>query len=208
MYLIAIAVICLAVRLVYLLNAANKMPSLACRNMPAKTMVVIGSGGHTTEMMVILRQLDKTKYWPRTYISAANDTTSDAKITDYEHQSVGDYAVHKLFRCRNVHQSFVSAIGTTAYAILSAIPIMCRERPDLILCNGPGTCVPVCLVGFLLKLLYVNADCRIVFVESYCRVRTLSLSGRILIWCTDLFVVQWKHLSRCSSKVKYFGRLS
>lgn len=207
-YFVIIATTFLVIRLIYLLRCANKMPTLSCRNMPAKTMIVLGSGGHTTEMMIIVKQLNKSKYWPRIYVSAASDITSDSKVNEIEHNKHNDYEIHKIFRSRAVHQSYITSIFTTIYSCLTTIPLMFRIRPNLILCNGPGTCVPLCLIAFLLKLLFVNTDCRIVFVESYCRVRTLSLSGKILLWITDLFVIQWKHLIRHSSKVQYFGRLS
>lgn len=39
---------------------------------------------------------------------------------------------------------------------------------------------------------------RVVFVESLCRVQSLSLTGRILYYLADRFVVQWPGLvDRC-----------
>lgn len=207
-YIFIITATFLGLRLIYLLRCANRIPPLSCRNMPAKTMIVLGSGGHTTEMLCIVKQLNKSKYWPRIYLSATSDTTSDNKIHEIEHNKQNDYEIHKIYRSRTVHQSYTTSIFTTMYSVLTTIPLMLRIRPQLILTNGPGTCVPICFVAFLFKLLCINNDCRIVFVESYCRVQTLSLTGKILLWITDLFVVQWKHLIRYSSKVRYFGRLS
>jgi len=55
---------------------------------------------------------------------------------------------------------------------------------------------------------------RIVYVESICRVETLSLSGRILSLLADEFVVQWEEV-RAKLLEKYpngnvicLGRLS
>lgn len=47
----------------------------------------------------------------------------------------------------------------------------------------------------LLKVLGV-AKCKIVFVESFCRTQTLSLSGKILYPFASRFFVQWPQLQK------------
>ena len=58
-----------------------------------------------------------------------------------------------------------------------------------------GTCVPLCLWAVALRLLRpVTSPPVVVYVESVCRVERLSVSGRILYWLADVFMVQWKTL--------------
>ncbi|XP_062437634.1 UDP-N-acetylglucosamine transferase subunit ALG14 homolog isoform X2 [Rhea pennata] len=75
-----------------------------------------------------------------------------------------------------------------------------------ILCNGPGTCVPVCISALLLGLLGLKRAI-IVYVESICRVETLSLSGKILYYFSDHFIVQWPALKEKYPKSVYLGRI-
>uniref|UniRef100_A0A8C6VB73 UDP-N-acetylglucosamine transferase subunit ALG14 n=1 Tax=Naja naja TaxID=35670 RepID=A0A8C6VB73_NAJNA len=75
-----------------------------------------------------------------------------------------------------------------------------------VLCNGPGTCVPICLSALLLKILGLN-KITIVYVESICRVENLSLSGKILYHFSDYFIVQWPALKEKYPKSLYFGRI-
>uniref|UniRef100_A0A8B9P4E9 UDP-N-acetylglucosamine transferase subunit ALG14 n=1 Tax=Apteryx owenii TaxID=8824 RepID=A0A8B9P4E9_APTOW len=75
-----------------------------------------------------------------------------------------------------------------------------------ILCNGPGTCVPVCISALLLGLLGLKRAI-IVYVESICRVETLSLSGKILYYFSDYFIVQWPALKEKYPKSVYLGRI-
>ncbi|XP_055522353.1 UDP-N-acetylglucosamine transferase subunit ALG14 homolog [Wyeomyia smithii] len=187
----------------------------AKRKGPTRTMIVMGSGGHTAEMLQIVEQLDFTKYAPRQYVIAAADKTSVVKVIDVEVRrqpdiAKQDYEIVTITRSRHVQQSYFSSVFTTMTAIANSIPVVLRSRPDLILTNGPGTCVPICLVAFLAKVFFVNRNCKIVFIESFCRVKSLSLSGRILLWITDLFVVQWPELASegFTRKVQFFGRLS
>lgn len=182
---------------------------------PARTLIILGSGGHTTEMIAVINELNKRNYMPRFYIVAHTDRHSETKALDVESlvesQSTARpnpaFEIHRIKRSREVQQSFATAISTTIQSIWQCIPLVYRLRPDLILCNGPGTCVPICLVAFIYKVLFINRHCRIVFIESYCRIRTISLTGKILVWFTDLFVVQWPQLANASKRIEYYGRL-
>ncbi|KAL0893127.1 hypothetical protein ABMA27_014760 [Loxostege sticticalis] len=171
-----------------------------------RTILCIGSGGHTTELLRIVRNLDHQKYQPRLYILADNDVSSEVKIHKAE-LSPAKYALERIPRSRNVKQSYLSSIGSTLYATLHTIPVVYNFKPNVIFCNGPGTCVPVCVVAFILRCLFL-IDCRIVFIESICRVRTLSLTGKILQYFADVIVVQWPQLRDSCYRAKYFGRLT
>uniref|UniRef100_A0A182NKY3 UDP-N-acetylglucosamine transferase subunit ALG14 n=1 Tax=Anopheles dirus TaxID=7168 RepID=A0A182NKY3_9DIPT len=210
----------LLVRLVQLLVSVRRGQGSAAvtppRTVPARTMIVLGSGGHTAEMLRIVERLDGGRYSPRQYVVASTDKTSVVKVLESEILRQPDpekqtYEIITIPRSRDVHQSYVSSAVTTVLALLHCVPIVLKARPELILTNGPGTCVPVCLVAFLARLLFLNTKCRVVFIESFCRVRSLSLSGRILLYIVDMFVVQWPELlektSTTRQDVRCFGRL-
>ena len=70
--------------------------------------------------------------------------------------------------------------------------------------NTTGTCVPICFVAFLYKILgFLDAD--IVFVESFCRVQRLSLTGKLLYFIADKFIVQWTRLLTKHPRAEYLG---
>lgn len=48
---------------------------------------------------------------------------------------------------------------------------------------------------------------KIVYVESICRVKTMSLSGKIVYQIADRFVVQWSLLKEKYPRAKYMGIL-
>ncbi|XP_061489718.1 UDP-N-acetylglucosamine transferase subunit ALG14 homolog isoform X2 [Rhineura floridana] len=77
---------------------------------------------------------------------------------------------------------------------------------SLVLCNGPGTCVPICVSALLLRMLGLKSVI-IVYVESICRVENLSLSGKILYRFSDYFIVQWPALKEKYPKSLYLGRI-
>lgn len=168
------------------------------RNNPAKIMIILGSGGHTAEMIRILKYLNFKNYSPRIYVHADTDLISIEKVK-YLEEDNKDYKIIKIRRSREIHQSYYTSIYTTIYAILESIPHLWRECPELLLCNGPGTCVPLCIIAFLFKVLYITQT-TIIFVESICRVKTLSLTGKILYYIADYQIIQWPYLDKSNNQ--------
>lgn len=179
-------------RIIYLISTKRNKPRR--RSHPVKTMIILGSGGHTAEMLRIVKHLDFTNYSPRVYIRAQTDKLSAEKVKDLEDNNK-DYKVIDIYRSREVRQSYLTSIWTTVLATLNSLPILWKENPELILCNGPGTCVPLCIVAFLFKVFFVTQSV-VVYVESFCRVKTFSLTGKILYYLADYIVVQWAYLSK------------
>uniref|UniRef100_A0A8D0GM45 UDP-N-acetylglucosamine transferase subunit ALG14 n=1 Tax=Sphenodon punctatus TaxID=8508 RepID=A0A8D0GM45_SPHPU len=168
------------------------------------------SGGHTTEILRLLSSLSQS-YSPRHYIFADSDKMSEDKIRSFEQKrakifSSSQFTLHHIPRSREVQQSWSSSVLTTLYAFLYSLPLTFRLKPDLILCNGPGTCVPICISAILLGILGLK-KVTIVYVESICRVETLSLSGKILYYFADYFIVQWPALKGKYPKSLYLGRI-
>ncbi|ERF74914.1 hypothetical protein EPUS_08966 [Endocarpon pusillum Z07020] len=104
--------------------------------------------------------------------------------------------------------------------------------PDLILTNGPGTGVCVVLASLIvlffgfsgpasstsgekfeekpdrLSRWQQSGQMRTIFIESWARVKTLSLSGKILLPFVDRFLVQWPALEgKGGGKAEFVGAL-
>ncbi|KAG5565181.1 hypothetical protein RHGRI_001170 [Rhododendron griersonianum] len=77
-----------------------------------------------------------------------------------------------------------------------------------ILCNGPGTCLPLCVIAFFFKVVGIRWSSTF-YVESIARVRRLSLTGLLLyeLHMADKFFVQWPQLQRKYPRAHYVGCL-
>lgn len=158
-----------------------------------KTLVVLGSGGHTTEMIALLAKLNPERYSPLVYVIAETDTTSENRLNQYYKKAISSVSssessasstqnhsrhilnpdtIYKIPRAREVGQSYISSIFTTLHSLIYSIYICMKEKPDLILCNGPGTCLPIVLSAFSFRVLGVTKaqQGKVVFCESFCRV--------------------------------------
>ncbi|GFT80978.1 UDP-N-acetylglucosamine transferase subunit ALG14 homolog [Nephila pilipes] len=177
-----------------------------------KLMIPLGSGGHTFEMFRLIQNISE-KFNPRIYVIAATDSLSEQKAKSFEESMLCSvkntsetYTIEKIPRSREVGQSWVSTVFTTLRASIIAVILVLKHKPDIIVCNGPGTCVPLCGAAFLLHVLGLKYI-KIVYVESICRVKTMSLSGKILYHLADRFLVQWPQLKEKYPKAKYIGKL-
>lgn len=138
---------------------------------------------------------------------ANSDNTSLMKIHSMEQKTDNlNYFIKRVPRSRHVGQSYFSSIITTLYSVFYCIPLVIKIRPDLILCNGPGTCIPICVIAFILNVAFIT-ETRIVFIESICRTKTFSLSGKILMYLADNFIVQWPSLKQKLKRSEYIGRI-
>jgi beta-1,4-N-acetylglucosaminyltransferase len=200
-----------AIYIIYIIHKGTKKV-VTKRVRPVRTTIIIGSGGHTTEILKLLQNLNSVNYSPRIYIMASTDTSSEVKIhqtekTYFSQNGSACYEIVKIPRSRSVGQAYSTAVFTTLFALFASLPVMLKKRPELVICNGPGTCIPICVVAFLMRVLCIT-NSKIVFVESICRVRTLSLSGKILLLFADIILVQWPKLHELYGRTTYIGRLT
>lgn len=205
-------------RLQLLPYAVTDQSSLSSDNYTAaaavRTLIVLGSGGHTGEMMTVLQSILKPsaaaaateqqlqhQFSPITFIAADNDVGSIRRVKDTFYSSeataTATTAVNFLTiaRSRAVGQSYLSSIPSTIRALTHSITIAYRTAPQLVIVNGPGTCVPICYCVLLLQLLLLRR-CQICYLESYCRVQSLSFTGLLLWPIATRFVVQWPQLQQ------------
>ena len=102
---------------------------------------------------------------------------------------------HSLPRARRVKQSYLTSIPTTLLSFLHTlflvISLQLRSPSSLLLVNGPGTAL-ILAVSFKLANLFLGTSTRIVFVESWCRVSGLSVTGKLIRPFVDRFCVHWE----------------
>ncbi|GAI84775.1 unnamed protein product [marine sediment metagenome] len=84
--------------------------------------------------------------------------------------------------------------------VVQSFTILFKEKPDVLISTGAGVAIPAC---YLAKLFLGS---KIVFVESFCRIKEPSLSGKFMYPISDLFLVQWPEmLEKYGDKAVYRG---
>ena len=136
-FTLTILVIRLSVSLPKYRNSSHRKSP---RYTTANALIVLGSGGHTSEMIRLMRCINPNRYSPIHMVLANTDTTSRAKIESsglskpFMDQIIWDH----IPRSREVKQSWLTTPFTTLWALLWSFLLVARIRPDVIVCNGPG----------------------------------------------------------------------
>ena len=193
--------------LMYRMTAALPKEGANPRLKNVTLLAVLGSGGHTTEMFYDLETLQDNRV-VRHYVVADTDSGSGKKADLFESNATKTQCTatkHIVPRAREVGQSYVTSIFTTLRASVTSFAIVFKVMPDVIVCNGPGTCVPIAVAAYFLRFFGIKRVF-LIYSESMACVAHLSMSGRILYHFADHFTVQWSGLLASLGKAKYAGR--
>ena len=87
-----------------------------------------------------------------------------------------------------------------ALSFFQALKIILMEKPGIVLSTGADAGLIACLAAKF-------AGKKIVFIESFCRPVKPGISGRIAYLFADLFIYQWKDLSKYYPKGIYGGSI-
>ncbi|AET38377.1 N-acetylglucosaminyldiphosphodolichol N-acetylglucosaminyltransferase anchoring subunit ALG14 Ecym_2667 [Eremothecium cymbalariae DBVPG len=183
---------------------------------PEHVVVFLGSGGHTGEMLRLLKAYQGVLVSGTCclYVCYADGASSE-KIRQLI--AGGGLKLRKVVyigmpKAREVGSSKVESVRSIVrsmyhtYRVVVGIRAKIGDAPHLVLFNGPGTC---CVLTLWLRTLdiFMRRSTKIVYVESLARIKTLSMTGRLLYPFVDEFVVQWPELARRYRRARYFGIL-
>jgi beta-1,4-N-acetylglucosaminyltransferase len=210
--LVALVVVALLLRLVFILRCT---PSRN-RSKARRVMVVLGSGGHTSEMFQAIEQIPKEEWACKTvlYVYSSTDKDSKGVAEGFEMTFLGRTARTAVIpRAREVGQSYFTSIFTTLRAAASALVLVLDEQPDAIVTNGPGVCIPIVVANILVALFLGRQRATTTYFESFTCVDHVSLSGKIMLVLGDVVTVQWPGLAeqlrrKGFKRVAYGGRFA
>ncbi|KIW82548.1 hypothetical protein Z517_05575 [Fonsecaea pedrosoi CBS 271.37] len=133
----------------------SRRPPPSSRN-PTHLLVVLGSGGHTAEMLNILSQyrrlpLDFTR---RTYVVSSGDEFSASKARDFEAEMASNlqasssfseetppnYSVVTVHRARRVHQSLLTTPISSLRCLYDCLSVLCGTHREFE--SQPGGSAP------------------------------------------------------------------
>ena len=173
---------------------------------------ILGSGGHTAEMLSLLTDLNPTRYTHRSYVISSGDDFSAQRAEEFEaslSRKVGvgikekekgeegneGFSIHVVPRAREIHQSLLSTPVSSLrclYACLILLYNHANGYPDLILTNGPATSLILILASTIIRFFAfmpvvmkagTAEKMRTIYIESWARVKRPSMSGRIIVYC-------------------------
>ncbi|WP_434529984.1 PssD/Cps14F family polysaccharide biosynthesis glycosyltransferase (plasmid) [Haloarcula sp. NS06] len=137
--------------------------------------------------------------------SAGGHLTELQSLSEASEGHESFYITTDDFRTRELDESkyLIGRIGTNPWQMLKSFFeigwILVREQPDVLISTGSEIAIPA---FFWAKII----GSKTIYIESWCRVNSVSTTGKIVYPVSDLFLVQWPELvDKVGEKARYEG---
>lgn len=135
-----------------------------------KICFAASSGGHFEQLMMLRPLMEKYE----SFIVTEN--------TGYEVKTpVTCYYLHQVNR-----RQWICPLYLMGNAFRS-LKILHREKPDVVVCTGVLAMIPLCMEARL-------SGRKLVYIESFAKVTSATLTGKLLYRWADRFYVQWAQM--------------
>ena len=151
-----------------------------------KVLFISSLGGHLTQLLQLKPLFKEYEYH---IITEKSIITEDLK-KQYNMSFLAYGARNYLFRY----------IFKFSYNIFKSFYYFLREKPDVIVTTGAHTAVPMCYIAKLFGK-------KVIFIESFAKTSTPTISGKLIYPIADLFIVQWQGMKVHYPKAIYGGSI-
>lgn len=143
---------------------------------------VASSGGHWEELMCLKEIADACDTFYVTEEGGQAEDSNLKKIYTFPQINRHEkrFLLHFIKLCKN------------------ALRILKEEKPDFVITTGALLAFPFCIFAKFRRI-------KVIYIESFARVNTPSLTGKLVYPFADLFLIQWESLLRVYPKAKYVG---
>ena len=147
-----------------------------------KICFAASSGGHYEQLLMLKPLMEKY------------DSFILTEKTLYKTEVKGE----KSYYLKQVNRKEISFIPRMIYNTFKSIGIYHREKPDVVICTGVLAMIPMCLIAKLFGK-------KLIYIESFAKVTSPTLSGKLLYKFADRFYVQWESMLKIYPKAIYLG---
>ena len=152
--------------------------------MKKRVMFICSVGGHLTQMLQL-----KEIFNDYDYVLVTEKTAITEELKN-------KYNLRFLFYgSRNYIFKYIFVlIGN----LFKSIYYFCKFRPKVIVTTGTHTAVFMCYLGWIFRR-------KVIFIESYAKSSSPTLSGKLVYPIATTFIVQWESMLKVYPKAKFFG---
>ena len=136
-----------------------------------KICFIASSGGHFEQLMMLRPLMEK-------YNSFV--------VTEKTNYYVANNDLH-FYYLKQVNRHEVNFIPYMIINTIKTINIFVKERPDVVISTGALATIPRCGLAKLFRK-------KIIFIESFAKVNSPTLTGKLVYKFADQFYVQWEDM--------------
>ena len=104
----------------------------------------------------------------------------------------------KIYYMKQVNRKEITFVFKMVVNTYRSIKIFFKEMPDVVICTGVLATIPICLISKIFGK-------KLVYIESFAKVTSPTISGKFLYKFADKFYVQWEPLLKIYPKADYLG---
>lgn len=147
-----------------------------------KVCFAASSGGHFEQLMMLRPLMDQ-------YESFIMTEKTEYKVETY---GFNTYYLTQVNRKEKIYLFKLLIIS------VKSLSIFIKEKPDFIVCTGVLAMMPMCLLAKLFGK-------KLIFIESFAKISSPTLSGKLLYKYADQFYVQWESMLSVYPNAIYLG---
>lgn len=147
-----------------------------------KIVFAASSGGHFEQLMMLKPLMEKY------------DSFILTEKTDY---SVGTQDINVVYLKQINRKESLFIIKLIANTF-SSFRVFMKEKPDVMITTGVLAIIPFALIMKLFKK-------KLIYIESFAKVTSKTLSGKLLYKFADQFYVQWEEMLKLYPNAIYKG---
>lgn len=147
-----------------------------------KLCFAASSGGHY-EQLLMLRPLMK-KY--------------DSFVVTEEILYKTQIQNERMYYLKQVNRKEKTFLFHMITNLIRSLKIYVKEKPDVVICTGVLAMIPICLIAKV-------AGKKLIYIESFAKVTSATLTGKLLYRYADQFYVQWEQMLQIYPKAIYVG---
>ncbi len=151
-----------------------------------KVIFAASSGGHLSEIMNLSSLFKEYEYL---LVTEKTDVTEQLNNTYNTEYLVYGPNKNRIEYVINIFKN-----------IFLCIKILINFKPETIVSTGAQVGGMMCFLGKLFR-------CKVIYIESLAKTRSLSKTGKNVYKFADKFYVQWESLAAMYEKAEYLGRM-
>ena len=136
-----------------------------------KICFTASTGGHFEQLMMLKPLMDKYDSF------IVTEKTGYSVIKD-------DRKVYYLNQVNRQEKTFIFKMITNTF---KSFKIFFKEKPDVVISTGALATIPMCLLSKVFRK-------KVIFIESFAKVTSPTLTGKLVYKFADQFYVQWEQM--------------
>jgi len=151
-----------------------------------KVLFISSTGGHLTELLCLKDMFKKYDYHIITEKTKSNMGLRKKHPNRVNYLIYGTKSHPLIYPFKLLANCFISLF------------LYIKIKPKVIITTGAHSAGPMCCIGKIFRS-------KIIYIETFANINKKTVTGRVIYYFADLFIVQWESMLKVYPKAKLGG---